>query len=60
VARDAGDAVVSCHHVRAQGTSGVELEFDYGYVWKLREGKILYCKAFRDPSDALEAAGLRE
>jgi ketosteroid isomerase-like protein len=59
-ARDAGDAVVSCHHVQSQGASGVELEFDYAYVWKLREGKVFYCKAFRDPSDALQAAGLSE
>ena len=58
-ARDAGDAVVSCHHVRFQGeASGIKVEFDYAYIWKLRKGKIFYCKAFRDPSDALEAAGL--
>jgi hypothetical protein len=60
-ARDAGDAVVSCHHVRAQGgASRIEFEFDYAYVWKLRNAKISYCKAFREPSDALEAAGLSE
>src|SRR5262245_34101626 len=44
-ARDAGDAVVSGHHIRSQGAaSGVEIEWDYAYVWKLRKGKIFYCK----------------
>jgi ketosteroid isomerase-like protein len=59
--RDAGDRVVSCHHVRARGRgSGIEVEFDYAYVWELRAGKVSYLKAFREPSAALEAAGLSE
>ena len=60
-ARDAGDGVVSCHHVKSRGAgSGIELEFDYAYLWKLRDRKIVYCKAFRDPAEALKAAGLGE
>jgi ketosteroid isomerase-like protein len=60
-ARDAGDEVVTCHHVRARGKgSGVAIEFDYAYVWRLRAGKIIYCKSFRSSADALKAAGLSE
>ena len=60
-ARGVGDQVVSCHHARARGRdSGIELEVDYAYLWKLREGKVIYCKSFLDPADALEAAGLSE
>ena len=60
-ARDTGDEVVTCHHVRARGKgSGIVVEFDYAYLWRLRAGKIIYCKAFRDPAQALEAAGLSD
>jgi ketosteroid isomerase-like protein len=60
-ARDAGDEVVTYHHVRWQGKgSGVPLEFDYAYLWRFRAGRIIYCKAFRQVADALEAAGLSE
>jgi ketosteroid isomerase-like protein len=60
-ARGIGDQVVSCHHVRRRGRgSGIELEFDYAYLWRMREGKLIHCKAFRDSADALEAAGLSE
>jgi ketosteroid isomerase-like protein len=60
-ARDAGDEVVTCHHVRGRGRgSGVELEFDYAYLWRLRAGRVIYCKSFRGPAEALEAAGLSE
>jgi ketosteroid isomerase-like protein len=59
--RDAGDAVVTCHHVCGRGRgSGVELEFDYAYLWRLRAGRVIYCKSFRVPAQALEAAGLSE
>jgi ketosteroid isomerase-like protein len=60
-ARDAGDdEVVSFHHVRARGKgSGVEMEFDYAYVWRLRDGKIVYNKSFADAAEALAAAGLK-
>ena len=57
--REAGDEVVTCHHARGRGRgSGVEIEFDYAYLWRLRAGKVIYCKSFRVPADALEAAGL--
>jgi ketosteroid isomerase-like protein len=60
-ARDARDEVVTCHHVRGRGKgSGIAIEFDYAYLWRLREGRVVYCKSFRDAESALEAAGLSE
>ena len=60
-ARDAGDEVVSCHwsRIRGQG-SGVDAEIRYAYLWRFRGSKIVYCKSFANPAEALEAAGLRE
>jgi ketosteroid isomerase-like protein len=58
-ARGTGDEVVTCHHVRGRGRgSGIELEFDYAYLWRLRAGRITYCRSFREPADALAAADL--
>ena len=59
--RDAGNEVVSCHWwwMRGKG-SGIETEIRYAYVWRFREGKVVYCKSYGDPAQALEAAGLRE
>jgi ketosteroid isomerase-like protein len=60
--RDAGaDSVVSCHRARMRGKgSGVEAERRYAYLWRFRKAKIIYCKSFGDPIQALEAAGLKE
>jgi len=60
--RDAGrDAVVSCHQARMRGKgSGVEAELRYAYLWRFRDGKVIYCKGFRDPKEALVAVGLSE
>jgi ketosteroid isomerase-like protein len=40
--------------------SGVEAELRYAYLWRFREGKVIYCKGFRDPREALEAVGMSE
>ena len=58
-ARDAGDAVVTCQRARMKGKgSSIEVEFRYAYLWRLEDGRLVYLKSFRDPADALEAAGL--
>ena len=55
------DHVVSCHRARMRGKgSGIKAERRYAYVWRFRAGKIVYCKSFGDPSEAVEAAGLSE
>ena len=59
--RDTGDQVVSCHHVRGLATaSAIEVDFRYAYLWRFEGGKVVYLKSFRDPAQALEAAGLSE
>ena len=59
--RDAGDRVVSCHHVRGHGAvSAIEVDFRYAYLWQFEGGKVVYLKSYRDPQQAVEAAGLSE
>jgi ketosteroid isomerase-like protein len=59
--RDAGEDVVSCHWAQMRGKgSGIEAEIRYAYVWRFREGKVVHCKSYLDPAQALEAAGLSE
>jgi ketosteroid isomerase-like protein len=55
------DLVVSCHraHMRGKG-SGIKGARRYAYVWRFRAGKVVYCKSFGDPREALEAVGLSE
>jgi ketosteroid isomerase-like protein len=46
--------------VKARGKgSGLEMEFDYAYLWRLRDGKIVYSKSYGDIEKALAAAGLK-
>ena len=60
-AREAGDEVVSCHVMRGHGKgSGVPVEGRYAYIWRLRDGVVVYCKSFTDPARALRASGLSE
>ena len=49
--------VVGCLKGEGQG-SGVQVEQRIGMVYKLRGRKIRHCRAYLDPKDALEAAGL--
>ena len=46
-------------HYRGRG-SGVEDESPAGWMLKFRQGKVVCFRAFREPEQALEAAGLRE
>jgi ketosteroid isomerase-like protein len=46
-------------HYRGKG-SGAETESPAGWMLKFRNGKLLRFRAFRDPQEALEAAGLVE
>jgi ketosteroid isomerase-like protein len=58
---DAGERVVVM--ARAGGLargSGVEVLDRFGHVWTVRGGKPVHFKEFKDPEEALEAAGLRE
>ena len=55
------DVVVAVGLLRGEGRgSGVLVEQRVGMVYKLRGRRIRYCRAYREPRDALETVGLRE
>ena len=56
---DAGDEVVAV--VRVSGTSkGADVPFEHlwAYVCRVRDGKLVYQRAYWDPDEALAAAGV--
>ena len=58
---DAGDDVLAEGWHRGRGrTSGVEVSEEIFSVWTLRAGQVVQQRMFRDRTQALEAAGLRE
>jgi ketosteroid isomerase-like protein len=40
--------------------SGASATFRYAYLYTLRDGKVIHLRSYVNPSEALEAAGLRE
>ena len=57
---DAGDRVVVFLRIVAEGVaSGAPIEFETTHVWTVRTGRATSMHAYRDRSEALEAAGLR-
>jgi ketosteroid isomerase-like protein len=59
--REVGGVVVliASHHGRGR-SSGIEVHGQTGYVYKVREGKIVHVELHATPAKALESAGLRE
>jgi ketosteroid isomerase-like protein len=58
---DAGDCVVVFARILAEGgASGVPIEVETAHVWTVRGGRAASVHAYRDRSDALEAARLAE
>lgn len=56
---DSGDSVVVRVHQRARGKgSGVRLEQDWWFVFKLRDGKAVRWDIFDKETEAFEAIGL--
>jgi ketosteroid isomerase-like protein len=56
-----GDRLVSIHRVSGKaGHTGIEFSGPVAYQWTFRNGKVIHFQSFRDPSEALEAAGLSE
>ena len=58
---DAGERQVP--FVRYRGRSaggGVPWDHLWGYVVEVRDGQLIYIRAYYDPAEALEAAGLPE
>jgi ketosteroid isomerase-like protein len=59
--RDLGERIVAIGRIRARGReSGAAVESPAGYVIDLKDGKAIRIWEYLDPSEALEAAGLRE
>ena len=57
--REVGDQIVAIGHLRGRGEgSGVETETPFGYVLEYENGKATRVRAYLDPKEALEAAGL--
>jgi len=58
---DAGDdRLVSIHRGRSKARhTGIEFDEPVAYVWTFRDGKITHFQSFREPDEAIEAAGLR-
>jgi len=58
---DGGDRVVVFARILAEGgASGVPIELETTHVWTVRNGRATSMQAYRDRSQALEAAGLSE
>lgn len=58
---EVGNAVAAIGHVRMRGQkSGVGLEQPIGWLFTLRDGKLLRIETFTEPGQALEAARARE
>ena len=56
-----GDHLVSIHHARSKARyTGIEDAGPVAYTWTFRDGKVIHFRSYRDPAEALEAAGLRE
>jgi ketosteroid isomerase-like protein len=56
-----GDIALLVGRIHYRGkTSGVETAAPAGWMFKFRDGKVLHFRAFREPQQVLEAAGLSE
>ncbi len=57
----AGDRLVSIHRVQARARyTHIAFDEPIAYLWTFRAGKVIHFQSFRDPAEALEAAGLSE
>jgi ketosteroid isomerase-like protein len=57
--READDKVLVLGRLRARArASGMDLDVPMGFVWTLREGKVVHGRTFSDQADAVRAAGL--
>jgi ketosteroid isomerase-like protein len=60
-ARDLGDAVLLVATHRGRGrTSGAEVHGETGYLYTVRDGKVVRAELYAGRAEALDAAGLSE
>ena len=55
-----GEVVVRFHQAGTGRGSGAAVNFDFGQLWTVSDGKIVGFRAFPDFEQALEAVGLSE
>jgi ketosteroid isomerase-like protein len=59
--RDLGDRVLAVGQMRGHGAeSGVEIKSPLAYLIQAKNGKATHIRAYLDPKEALDAAGLSE
>ena len=59
--RDLGEIVfLSATHQGRGRTSGVQVQGKTGYLFRLRDGKVVHLRIFPTAAEALEAAGTQE
>jgi ketosteroid isomerase-like protein len=56
---DGEECLVILARLQVQGrASGVDVDIPMGWVWRFRDGRIVYGKAYSERADALAVAGL--
>jgi ketosteroid isomerase-like protein len=59
--RDLGERVLAIGRLRARGNeSGAEIESPVAWLVEFKKGKVIHVRAYLEPKEALEAAGLSE
>ena len=58
--RGRGELETSPFSIPTGRHSGIEQGMRYAYLWTFRKAKVIHFVSFRDPAEALEAAGLGE
>jgi ketosteroid isomerase-like protein len=58
--RDAGEDVVVIGIARGTAASGVKAQWRMGYVWTVRDGRVVRFRWFSDPAEAFQAVGLED
>jgi ketosteroid isomerase-like protein len=60
-ARVADDSVVAMLHCQGQSrAAGPGVDWRVAWLWRMRQGKAVFVRFYRQRADALEAAGLSE
>ena len=58
---EADDCLVSIHRAQSKARhTGMEFDTPLAYVWAFRGGKVIHFQSYREPDEALKAAGLRD
>jgi len=57
---DAGMRQVPFVRVRSVSSSEVPHDHLWGYVVEVKDGRVIYSRAYYEPAETLEAVGLRE